>query len=670
MVKRAEPVDAEVLRLRKEISAHNKRYYQDSRPTVTDSEYDALVRRLKELEGENPGLFDSASPTGLVGGKPAKAFAPVKHSAPMLSLDNSYSPEEIKTFDERVRKALKRAPAAYFCEAKIDGVSIALKYVDGALVRAATRGDGETGEDITPNAGTIKSVPRKLAGRMLPGVLEIRGEIFLTKKEFARINKDLNAAGDEPFVNARNCASGSLRQKDPAVTGSRNLSFYAHSFGRIEGGPAFARHSEFLERCGEWGLPVCAETKVCASVEEVLAHYVDFGARSERLDFEVDGLVAKVDSREEQSILGATSKSPRWALALKYPGKQATSVLEGVEYSVGRTGTITPVAKIKPVFLSGVTISSVSLHNFDEIDRLGVKVGDSVVVERAGEVIPKIVAVAPGGRKKGLKAVKIPKTCPVCKGAVQKEEDAVAVRCVNPSCPAQLKRKLLHFTCRDGLDVEGFGDAVVDQLVDSGRVRDLADVFGLAAEDLLKLELFAEKKAENLLKAIAAAKERPLSRVLFSLGIPQVGEKTARDLAAKFPAMDVLAAADAAALEGVPDVGPVVAAAVSGFFAQDAVAALLTKLKKAGLGMVEPDSAIPQDSRLAGKTFVFTGELSGMTRDEAEAKIRMLGGKAVGSVSKKTGFVVVGAEPGSKAEKAKTLGVPVLDEAAFLELIK
>ncbi|TPW19357.1 MAG: DNA ligase, partial [Elusimicrobia bacterium] len=329
-----------------------------------------------------------------------------------------------------------------------------------------------------------------------------------------------------------------------------------------------------------------------------------------------------------------------------------------------------PVAKVKPVFLSGVTISSVSLHNFEEVERLGAKVGDTVVIERAGEVIPKVVAVVAEKRPAGAKAISAPKLCPVCKGAVQKEEDAVAVRCVNPSCPAQLKRKLLHFASRDGLDVEGFGDAVVDQLVDSGRVKDLADVFGLAAEDLLKLELFAEKKADNLLKGIAAAKARPLSRILYALGIPQVGEKTARDLAAKFRAMDALAAADAAALEGVPDVGPVVAAAAQGYFSQKAVKDLLKKLAKAGLTMEEPDSALPQDARLAGKTFVFTGELASMTRGEAEEKIRMLGGKAVGSVSKKTGYVVVGAEPGSKAEKAKTLGVPVLDEAAFLELIK
>lgn len=660
---------AEAQALRRELEEHERRYYVEDRPVVSDQEYDRLMERLKALEAAHPELASPDSPTARVGGAPAAGFKPVPHAVPMLSLDNSYSPEDIREFDERVRKVLGRAPAGYACESKIDGVSLALVYEKGLLVSAATRGDGRTGEDVLGNARTVAAVPLRLAGKDVPSLLEVRGEVFLRKFDFARINKDLADEGEEPFVNARNCAAGSLRQKDPKVTASRRLRFYVHSFARLSGADEPASHSAFLAACRSWGLPTSAEGRACPDVEAVLAYYAEFKDRAERLDFEVDGLVAKVDNRQEQRVLGATAKSPRWAMALKYPGRQATTTLDGVEYSVGRTGTVTPVAKVKPVFLSGVTISSVSLHNFEEVERLGVRVGDTVVIERAGEVIPKVVAVVAEKRPSGAKAITPPKSCPVCKGGVQKEEDAVAVRCVNPSCPAQLKRKLLHFASRDGLDVEGFGDAVVDQLVDSGRVKDLADVFGLGAADLLKLELFAEKKAENLLKGIAAAKERPLSRVLYALGIPQVGEKTARDLAAKFRTMDALAAAGLPALEGVPDVGPVVAAAVEGYFSQKAVKDLLKKLSKAGVTMEEPANTVPSDARLAGKTFVFTGELTSMTRGEAEEKVRMLGGKAVGSVSKKTGYVVVGAEPGSKAEKAKSLGVPVLDEAEFLRLI-
>lgn len=671
MVKPRPSPRAEAEALRRTIAEHDRRYYDEDRPVVSDQEYDELVARLKRLEEEHPELASPGSPTRRVGGTPSAKFSKAEHAVPMLSLDNTYSPEDIRAFDERVRKGLGgRAPSGYACEAKIDGVSLSLVYEDGRLVRAATRGDGRVGEDVTENARGIKAVPAALKGTAVPRTLEVRGEVFLLRREFERINRDIAAGGGEPFVNARNCAAGSLRQKDARVTASRNLHFAAHSFARLSGFPEPDSHSAFLEACRSWGLPVSSERRRCSGVDEVLAYYAEFKERLDRLDYEVDGLVAKVDSRQEQRVLGATTKSPRWAVALKYPGRQATTVLEGVEFSVGRTGTVTPVAKVRPVFLSGVTISSVTLHNFEEVERLDARVGDTVVIERAGEVIPKVVAVVAEKRPAGAKAIRPPSACPVCRGAVQKEEDAVAVRCVNPSCPAQLKRKLLHFACRDGLDVEGFGDAVVDQLVDSGRVKDLADAFGLTAEDLLKLELFAEKKAENLLKGLAAAKTRPLSRLLFALGIPQVGEKTARDLAAHFKTLDALAAADAAALEAVPDVGPVVAAAVAGFFAQPEAKALLKKLARAGLTLSEPETVRAADARLAGKTFVFTGELAALTRAQAEEKVRLLGGKAVGSVSKKTGFVVVGAEPGSKAEKARKLGVPVLTEAQFLELVR
>lgn len=662
---------AEVQRLRKEILGHNRRYYSDAAPSISDEEYDRLLEALRRLEEAHPELRSPDSPTQKVGGTASKTFRPAPHSVPMLSLDNSYSPEDILEFHERVCKILKRAPGAYVCEPKIDGVSLNLVYEHGRLKSAATRGDGRTGEDVTANVRMISSIPPVLGTTAPPSLLEVRGEVFLFKSDFDRINKQLQNAGAEPFVNARNCASGSLRQKNPEITGSRNLRFYVHSYARLEGEAEPLFHSEFLKRCRQdWGLPVAAEVEVFRDIQGVLDLYSRFKEKIDRLQYEVDGLVAKVDKREEQRILGATAKSPRWAMALKYPGRQATTTLESVEFSVGRTGTVTPVAKVKPVFLSGVTISSVTLHNFEEVERLDARIGDTVVIERAGEVIPKVVKVVLEKRPRGAKPIRVPRECPVCGGPVRREEDAVAFRCTSPACPAQLKRSLLHFASRDGLDIEGFGDAVVEQLVGSGRVRSLTDVFSLTKEDLLKLDLFAEKRALNLLAAVQAAKSRPLSRLLYALGIPQVGEKTARDLAAAFREMPRVVAASREELLAVPDVGPVVADSIAAFFEQDAARRLVDGLAAAGLSMREPETAVPQHSRLAGKTFVFTGELESMTRPEAEEKVRLLGAKASGSVSKKTSFVVVGAEAGSKAEKAKKLGVATLTESEFLELLK
>lgn len=661
---------AEAQRLRTELREHERRYYVDDDPVISDEEYDRLLARLVALEAAHPELRTADSPTVRVGGWAATGFKPVSHAVPMLSLDNSYSPEDIRDFDERVRKVLKRPPAGYAAEAKIDGLSLCLVYEGGRLVTGATRGDGRTGEDVTENVRTIRSVPLVLHGPQVPPLLEVRGEVFLEKAEFERINKALTERGEEPFVNPRNCAAGSLRQKDSRVTASRRLKFFAHSFGRLEGAPEPESFSEFIAACRRWGFAVSDARRSCPDADALIAFYSEFRAKQFSLPYEIDGLVAKVDRREEQRILGATAKSPRWAMALKYPGRQATTVLEGVEFSVGRTGTITPVAKVKPVFLSGVTISSVTLHNFEEVERLDARVGDTVVIERAGEVIPKVVKVIIEERPRGTKPIRVPPACPVCGGSVRREEDAVAFRCVSPACPAQLKRGLLHFASRDGLDIEGFGEAVVEQLVASGRVAALPDVFTLSKEDLLKLELFAEKRAENLLKAIAAAKSRPLSRLLYALGIPQVGEKTARDLAASLREMRRVAGASRDELLAVPEVGPIVADSIAAFFEQPAARRLVAELEAAGLAMAEPDSALPADSRLAGKTFVFTGELESMTRPEAEEKVRLLGAKASGSVSKKTSFVVVGAEAGSKADKAKKLGVTTLTEAEFLELLK
>ena len=660
---------AEIRRLRIDIEEHNRRYYIADDPSVSDEEYDRMLNRLLELEKAHPALRTADSPTVRVGGGVSTQFSPVRHHAPMLSLDNSYNIDDIRAWDERVRKVLRKPPKGYVVEEKIDGLSLSLTYENGRLVLGATRGDGNRGEDVTPNVRTIRSIPLTLRGASLPKILEIRGEVYLEKKEFLRINEELRAADKDPFVNPRNCASGSLRQKDPAVTAKRRLRFFAHSFGRIEGGPPIESHSAFLKACRGFGFPVTKYSLHSGSIEKLGAVYEHYRSRIDELPYEIDGLVAKVDDAQEQALLGATAKSPRWAMALKYPGKQATTKLKGVVFSVGRTGTITPVADLEPVFLSGVTISSASLHNFEEIERLDVRVGDTVVIERAGEVIPKVVKVVKPKRPKKTSAVKAPKYCPACKSPVEKIDGMVAFRCANPACPAQIKRALLHFASRDGMDIEGFGEAVVDQLVEAGDVVKIPDIFGLTKERLLKLDLVAEKKAENLLKRISEAKKRSLSKLLFSLGIAQVGEKTARDLAAHYGEMKNVAAAPVEDLELIPEVGPIVAQSVARFFSSKLAREMIRDLERFGVNMTEPKSDTPKNAKFSGKTFVLTGELEQMTRSQAQERIRLLGGKTSSSVSKKTSYVVVGANPGSKAKKAQNLHVSILDETAFIKLL-
>ncbi|MFA6030108.1 MAG: NAD-dependent DNA ligase LigA [Elusimicrobiota bacterium] len=659
----------EIEALRQEIRGHERRYYVLEDPSVSDEEFDRLLERLRALEAAHPEFASPDSPTRRVGGGLSAQFKPIRHAVPMLSLDNSYNEADIRAFDERVRKGLGRPPSGYALEAKIDGLSCALVYEDGRLICAATRGDGETGEDVTANVRTIRAIPLTLALKTPPKLLEVRGEVYLAKKDFERINERLKKDDQEPFVNPRNCASGSLRQKDPAVTAARRLRFFAHSFGRVEGFEPPASHTAWLDFCAEAGFPVPSVRRRCADIDEVVAFYHDFKEKQFDLPYEVDGLVAKVDLRAEQAVLGMTARSPRWAVAFKYPGRQATTTIEGVTYSVGRTGVVTPVADLRPVFLAGVTISSATLHNFEEVERLDARIGDTVTIERAGEVIPKVVKVVAERRTGREKPIRPPRECPVCGGTVVREEEFVAWRCISPSCPAQLKRALLHFASRDGLDVQGLGEQVVEQLTAKGLVKDFAGLFALKKDELLTLELFKDKRAENLLSELEKAKAKPLSRLLFALGIRQVGEKTARDLAAHFKTLAALRKAGVEELTAVPEIGPIIADSVAGFFRQEGIGALLERLEKAGLNMTEPETAPRADAPLAGKTFVFTGELEAMPRADAEEKVRALGAKTSSSVSKKTSYVVVGREPGSKAKKAETLGVTVLDEAAFLKLI-
>ena len=660
-------VQAEIERLRRELREHDRRYYVEDAPVISDTEYDRILRRLKDLEARHPETVTPDSPTQRVGGSAVSDFASVRHAAAMLSLDNVYGEDELREWHARLLKNLPPAePPLFIIEPKVDGLSCALTYERGMLARAATRGDGETGEDVTANARTIRSIPLRLAGTA-PERLEIRGEVYISFADFAKVNAGEAAAGREPFVNPRNCAAGSLRQKDPAVTAQRRLRFLAHSFGVWTGGAAVASESQFLAACAALGLQA-VEHASARSLDEVVRFYREFKEqRLPRLAYAVDGIVVKVDAYSQQSRLGFTAKSPRWAVAFKYPAQQASTVVERVEFSVGRTGVITPVAKVRPVFCAGVTISSVTLHNFAEIARLGLKVGDHVLIERAGEVIPKVVKAAAELRQGHERDVAPPRTCPACGSAVVKEEEFVAYRCVNPSCPAQLKRLLLHFASRPALDLQGLGEAAVDQLVDSGRVRDVAGLYELRKEDMLKLELFADKRAENLLAQIQESRQKPLERLIFGLGIRQVGEKTAETLAQLYD-LEGLASAELAELTRVPDVGPIVAASIRDFFHAPETKKLIARLKAAGLNFQRSERKAA-GAKLAGKTFVFTGELESMPREEAEEKVKALGGKASGSVSAKTAFVVAGAKAGSKLRKAAELGVPVLSEAEFLKLL-
>lgn len=654
-------------RLRETIRTHDYRYYVLNQPEISDAEYDRLIRELKALEEQSPHLVTPDSPTQRVGGIPDEAFRPVRHATPMRSLDNAFSEEELLAWHERVVKGLPGASPTYTVELKIDGVGLALTYGRGRLVQAATRGDGTTGEDVTANAKTIRAIPLKLHAEA-PRRLEVRGEVYMTKEDFTQHNTRSSRQGEERFANPRNAAAGSLRQKDPQVTATRPLRFFAHSYGMVEG-MRFASHWEFLQACKRLGLAITEGARLCRSFDEVQDRCREFEQHRERLGYEADGVVIKVNELADQDRLGMTMKSPRWAIAYKFPAHQATTHVLDVLHSVGRTGTVTPVASLKPVSCGGVTISSATLHNYEEVERLGLKIGDWVVIQRAGEVIPQVMKVMESKRTGKERAIKPPSRCPECHGVITKEkEDEVAYRCINPSCPAQLVRSVLHFGSRTAMDIEGFGDVVAEQLVSQKVLHDVAGLYRLTRAELLTLPLFAEKKAQKLLEAIHASRARGLARLLYGLGIRHVGEKAAMELAGHFGSMARLMEADRPALEHLPGIGPVVAEALVQFFQQPETRILIKKLKAAGLTMTEAVRRGPQP--LAGTTFVFTGELSGMSRAKAEALVRQLGGRASSSVSRLTTCVVAGSVPGSKIEHARKLGVNVIDEAQFKQLIQ
>lgn len=665
----SEKIKKELERLRSQIRHHDHCYYVMNQPEISDKGYDDLMKRLKDLEEKYPELITMDSPTQRVSGELIQEFKPVRHRVRMLSLDNTYSIDELKEWDERVHKGLhQKQTVEYVAELKIDGVSITLTYEHGVLKVGATRGNGETGEDVTLNLKTIPTIPLRLltdkAGA-IPETLEVRGEVFMTKGDFEALNKEREKNGEQLFANPRNSAAGSLKLLDPSIVAKRRLNCFIHSFGVITGAADIPGQWEFLQHAKKWGFRTNPKSKRCKDLDEVIAYSKSCEEKRESFGYEVDGMVIKVDSFDQQKRLGETLKSPRWACAFKFAAKQATTRITDIKVQVGRTGVITPVAELKPVECAGVVIKHATLHNFDEIERLGVRIGDRIVVERAGEVIPKIVKVIESVRTGRERRFKLPSRCPVCRGPIAKEKEGeVAYRCTNPSCPAQLERGLLHFASRSALDIEGMGESVVEQLVKNKMVTDFADIYFLDKEGLLGLELFADKKAENLLKAIEKSKGQPLSRLLYALGIRHVGEKAALVLAEKFHELDKVISATQGELEDIYEIGSVMAASVKDFFKQEATKKLIAKLKRAQVSMVEPKRRAGAQP-LSGKTIVFTGELATFTRQEAERLVRSLGGNATSSVSRNTDFVVTGANPGSKYEKAKKLGVRIISEKEF-----
>jgi DNA ligase (NAD+) len=658
---------ARMKELRQQIAYHDQLYYQKSAPKISDQAYDALMAELKKLEAENPQLVTPDSPTQTVREKPTQGFKPFKHKKPMLSLDNTYSEEDLRAFDERVRKLTKRELVDYVVELKIDGLAVSLHYDQGAFAVGATRGDGVQGDDITVNVRTIKGLPLKLAGKV-PKTLELRGEIFLGHAAFEAINKAREKDGLPLFANPRNVASGSIKMIDPAEVAKRPLRIYLYTLGEAEPNP-FKAHSQFLEALKGWGVPHDKHWKKAAGIDAVLKLAAQWEAKRRELDFDIDGLVVKVDGYEDQAILGVTNKSPRWAIAYKFKAGQAETTLKDIEASVGRTGVITPVAILEPVKLAGSTIARASLYNADQLQALDARLGDRVLIEKGGEVIPKVVAVLKEKRSGKEKAWSLPKACPVCGTATTRDEGMVAIRCPNILCPAQVSGRLEHWAKRDAMDVDGLGPAVVEQLLKAGLVKDVAGLYKLTLMDLGGLERQGEKSSENLMAGIEATKARPLGRLIYALGIPGVGERGAESLARHFGSLDAVSEADDAALKQVADFGPVAAAAVRGFFKQKEAKALVRKLKNAGLNMKILAEEKPASGELDGKTFVFTGEMESYSRDDAEAEVRKRGGKASGSVSAKTSYVVAGSAAGSKLKNAQKLGVPVLDEAAFKKLL-
>jgi len=663
-------VKDEIERLREEIRRHDYLYYVLARPEISDREYDRLFDRLKKLESEHPDLVTPDSPTQRVGDRPLEGFAQVRHAVPMLSIDNTYTEGEVREFDQRVRKALGGEKPTYVVDPKIDGVAISLRYEGGILVQAATRGDGEPGDDIAQNARTTRAIPLRLIGRDVPVLLEARGEVYWPRSGFARFNAERAKKGEPTFANPRNATAGTLKQLDSQIVAQRGLAFFAHSFGEVR--PLRAQtHSQLMDQFTRWGIPVNPQRRLFQNIDDVCAFIREWESKRLELDYETDGLVIKVDRLDHRDLLGSTSRAPRWCIAFKYAAERAESRLHSVRFQVGKLGTITPVANLEPVHLAGTTVKSASLHNFDQIERLGVMIGDTVLVEKAGEIIPQVVQVVAEKRPQDAKPIHPPTKCPSCGGPVTRAEGLVALRCENPGCPAQVKERIRYFCGRDQMDIEGVGPALVEQLVDKGLVKDAADLYALhkRRDDLIALERMGEKSADNLLAAIEESKKRPLARLVTALNIPQVGAATADLLAEHFGDMDRIMEADEQKLQEIEGIGPEVAASIRRYFDNKAARRLIDRLREAGVNMKQPKRPVSGRRPLAGKTLVVTGTLEKYSRKEIQDLIVELGGKAVGSVSRNTDYLICGADPGSKLQKAKELGVKVLTEKEFNKLI-
>ncbi|VUD48061.1 DNA ligase [Thalassocella blandensis] len=656
--------------LKQTLNHHNHQYYVLDEPEIPDAEYDRLFQELKTLEGEYAELVSPDSPSQRVGAAPLSAFETVRHEMPMLSLDNAFSAEDLRAFDKRIRERLKSVDAiAYACEPKYDGIAISLLYRDGILVRGATRGDGETGEDITQNVKTIGTVPLKINADDVPSLLEVRGEIYMPHRGFEKFNQQAQDKGEKVFVNPRNAASGSLRQLDPAITAKRPLVLCAYSIGVVDGGAMPAQHSKILDKLGQWGFHISEHRRVANDIEGCLEYYAYLENLRPDLPFDIDGIVFKVDAIETQQQLGFVSRAPRWAIAHKFPAQEEVTVLRDVEFQVGRTGAITPVAKLEPVFVGGVTVSNATLHNKDEINRLQVKIGDTVVIRRAGDVIPQVVSVVKSKRPDGAKDIVFPEACPVCGSPVAAKEGEAVYRCDGGIvCEAQRKEAIKHFASRHALDIDGLGDKIVEQLVDKGLVHSVADLFTLQHKDLAGLERMGSKSAENLLAALEKSKETTLARFIYALGIREVGQATAKNLAQHFGTLDKVREASDETLQTVTDIGPIVAGFIVEFFEQSQNNEVVDALVK--VGVTWPDVEVKQDQPLKGLTYVLTGTLEKMTRQEAKEILEAHGAKVSGSVSAKTHCVVAGPGAGSKLSKAQDLGVEVIDEDAFIAFVE
>jgi len=661
-------VKKRIERLRREIRRHDHLYYVLSAPEIDDRQYDALFAELKDLEAAHPELVTADSPTQRVSGRPLDAFSTVRHAVPMLSIDNTYSADELRAFDERIRRQLETSEYDYVVELKIDGLAVSLRYEHGILVSGATRGDGEVGDDVTANIRTIKAIPLFLLdGGAVPAVLEVRGEVYMPTRSFIELNRMRAEAGEPAFANPRNAAAGSLKLLDARITATRNLAFFAYATGEVSQ-PLAREHDRTLTQLQALGLPVNPHIQRAKNIDEVIEICLAWGPKRFELDYQTDGMVVKVNRYDQRDILGATGRAPRWCIAYKFPAERAETVVESIAVQVGKSGALTPVANLKPVSLSGTTVKRASLHNFDEMRRLDVRIGDTVVIEKAGEIIPQVVEVKTERRPPGTKPFEVPKKCPVCDSEVVKDEAGVYVRCPNPQCSGQLKERLRYFAGRGQMDIERLGASLIEQLVDRGLVQGFADLYRLRKEDLAALERMGEKSAQNVLDGIEDSKTRPLWRFLAALGIRHVGGQSAQVLAEHFGSLTALREASREELEAIDQIGPVMAESIYGYLREPRHQAVIDDLLTAG---VEPraEAGRARTGAFSGKTVVVTGSLEHFTRQQAQQAIKDAGGKASSSVSKKTDFVVAGAEPGSKLDKARELGVTVIDERQFMEML-